>query len=190
MDKEMFLNLYKSIVRPHLEYATCVWSPQYKKDAITIENVQRRATRLLPCLKNKTYSERLKFLGLPSLEYRRERADMIQVYKILNDIDKVNKDKLFTMSHIGTRGHQFKIYKNRYRLNVRGNYFSNRVIDLWNELPENTVMAPTLNSFKSRLNKCWYGHPRKFDPWCYIPGERTRQRPTYPNTSTEAVEPD
>ena len=51
MDKEMFLNLYKSIVRPHLEYATCVWSPQYKKDAITIENVQRRATRLLPCLK-------------------------------------------------------------------------------------------------------------------------------------------
>ena len=191
MDKEMFLNLYKSIVRPHLEYATCVWSPQYKKDAITIENVQRRATRLLPCLKNKTYSERLKFLGLPSLEYRRERADMIQVYKILNDIDKVNKDKLFTMSHnIGTRGHQFKIYKNRYRLNVRGNYFSNRVIDLWNELPENTVMALTLNSFKSRLNKCWYGHPRKFDPWCYIPGERTRQRPTYPNTSTEAVEPD
>ena len=61
------------------------------------------------------------------------------VYKILNDIDMVNKDKLFTMSHnIGTRGHQFKIYKNRYRLNVRGNYFSKRVIDSWNELPENT----------------------------------------------------
>ena len=59
---------------------------------------------------------------------------MIQVYKILNNIEKVNKDKLFTMSHnIGTRGHQFKIYKNRYRLNVRGNYFSNRVIDLWND---------------------------------------------------------
>ena len=99
---------------------------------------------------------------------------------ILNVIDMVNQDKLFTMSHnIGTGGHQFKIYKNRYRLNVRGNYFSNRVIDLWNELPENTVMAPTLNNFKSRLNKCWYGHPRKFDPWCYIPGKRTRQQPTY-----------
>ena len=65
---------------------------------------------------------------------------MIQVYKILNDTDKVNKGNLFTMSHkIGTRGHQFKIYKNRYRLNVRGNDFSYRVFDLWNELPENTV---------------------------------------------------
>ena len=135
----MFLNLYKGIVKPpsRVRYICVVATIQ--KDAITIENVQRRATELLPCLKNKTCSERLKFLAFPSLEYRRERADMIRVYKILNDIDKVNKDKLFTMSHnIGTRGHRFKIYKNRYRLNVRGNYFSNRVINLWNELPENS----------------------------------------------------
>ena len=110
MDKDMFLNLFKSLVRPHLEYATSVWTPQFKKDMIAIENVQRRATRLLPCLtclKGKTYCERLKFLGLPTLEYRRERADMVQVYKILNEIDKVNKNKLFTMSQsTGTRRHQ------------------------------------------------------------------------------------
>ena len=88
----MFLNLFKSLVRPHLEYATIVWKPQFKKDMIAIENVQRKATRLLPCLKGKTYCERLKFLGLPTLEYRRERADMVQVYKIINEIDKVNRN--------------------------------------------------------------------------------------------------
>ena len=93
MDKEMFLNLYKSMVRPHIEYATQVWSPQYKKDKITLENVQRRATRLVKCIKHLSYSERLKALGLPTLEYRRERADMIQVYKILHDIDKADREK-------------------------------------------------------------------------------------------------
>ena len=59
MDKEMFLNLLKSLVRPYLEYATTIWSPIYKKDAIQIENVQRRATRLVTSLKHLSYSERL-----------------------------------------------------------------------------------------------------------------------------------
>ena len=190
MDKDMFLNLFKSLVRPHLKYASRVWSPQHKKDMIAIENVQRRATRMLPCLRGKTYPERLKILGLASLEYRRERADMVQVCKIMNDIDMVNKEKLFTMSqYTGTGSHSFKIYKKRFRLNIRGNYFSNRVVEQWNELPEHTVMAPTLNSFKSRLNKCWHGHPHKFNPWCYIPGERTRHWQRLSNTSTAVAEP-
>ena len=60
MDKDMCLNLFKAIDRPHVEYATRVWYPQYKKDMISIENVQRQATQLLPCLKGKTYPERLK----------------------------------------------------------------------------------------------------------------------------------
>ena len=94
MDKEMFLNLYKSMVRPHIEYATQVWSRQYKKDKITLENVQRRATGLVKWIKHLSYSERLKALGLPTLEYRRERADMIQVYKILHEIDKADREKL------------------------------------------------------------------------------------------------
>ena len=68
MDKEMFLNLYKSIVRPHLEYATQIWSPQYKKNKIMLENVQRRATRLVKCVQHLSYHERLRSLGLPSLE--------------------------------------------------------------------------------------------------------------------------
>ena len=120
MGREMFLNLYTSLVRPHVEYATSIWSPVYKKDIIQIENVQRRATRLVSNLKHLTYPERLKTLGLPTLECRRGRADMIQVYKILNNIDKVDKKSLFKMStYQATRGHSQKIYKQRYRLKIR-----------------------------------------------------------------------
>ena len=60
MNREMFLNLFKSLVRPYLEYATTTWSPIYKKDAIQTENVQRRATRLVTSLKHLSHSERLK----------------------------------------------------------------------------------------------------------------------------------
>ena len=102
MDKDMFLNIYKSVVRPHLEYASSVWSPMFKKDKILIENVQRRATRLVKCLKHFSYEDRLKTLGLPSLEYRRERSDMIQVYKIMHGIDKVDMDKFFTVNRYYT----------------------------------------------------------------------------------------
>ena len=73
IDEEIFLNLYKSIVRPHVEYATPIWSPLYKKDKIIIENIQRRATKLVDSCKNLSYPERLRKLGLPTLEYRRER---------------------------------------------------------------------------------------------------------------------
>ena len=171
IDKAMFLNLYKSLVRPHLEYATLVWSPMYKKDSITLENVQRRATRLVNSLSIRTYEDRLKILGHPTLEYRRLRADVIQVYKILNQIDQVDIDKSFNMSELSTRGNSLKIFKPRSRLKVRSSVLSNRVVDVWNSLPNSVVTAPSLNSFKSRLNKHWHGHELKFNASCYIPGE-------------------
>ena len=59
----MFMSLYKSIVKPHLEYASCKWAPVYKRDCIALENVQRRATKMVPCLRNLPYSERLKKIG-------------------------------------------------------------------------------------------------------------------------------
>ena len=188
MDKEMFLNLYKSMVRPHIEYATQVWSPQYKKDKITLENVQRRATRLVKSIKHLSYSERLKTLGLPTLEYRRERADMIQVYKILHDIDKADREKLFQMAaYTSTRGHPLKLFKKRCRLNLRKNYFSQRVIDQWNRLPTNLVTAPSLNAFKSRLNKFWKDHPFKFRAACYLTEDEARQGKQPRKASEEAT---
>ena len=88
MDKEMFLTLFKSIVRPHLEYDSNVWSVICKKETIQIENVQRRATKLVKKKLKKNihlnYTEHLKYMyiGLPSLQYRRLRADMVETFKI------------------------------------------------------------------------------------------------------------
>ena len=77
-----------------------------KKDKIQIESVQRRATRLVKCIKHISYEERLRALGLQSLEFSRERADMIQVYNIMHGIDEIDKDKFFTMHSYGaTHGH-------------------------------------------------------------------------------------
>lgn len=66
LDKEMFLCLYKSLVRTHLDYATTIWSPMFKKDAVVLENVQRRAARMVNSLSHFSYEDRLRKLGLPS----------------------------------------------------------------------------------------------------------------------------
>jgi hypothetical protein len=71
MDKNMFTTLYKSIVRPHLEYGSNIWSVMHKKEAIQTENVQRRATKLVNNIQHLSYSDRSRYLGLPSLQYRR-----------------------------------------------------------------------------------------------------------------------
>ena len=136
MDKEIFLHLFKSLIRPHLEHGLVIFSPTLKKDKIMLENVQRHATRLVKALQGKTYPECLKSLGLPSLQYRRLRNDIVQTYKIVRDIGIVDKDKMFTIvTDTRTRGHKYKLFKRRSRLNIRKNVFtlfSNRVVDTWN----------------------------------------------------------
>ena len=81
----MLITLYKSIVRPLLEYGTPVWSPFLMKDIRKIESIQRHATKLVPNISNSSYESRLLEFGLPTLEYRRDRYDMLQVYKVLHD---------------------------------------------------------------------------------------------------------
>ncbi|XP_069103772.1 uncharacterized protein [Argopecten irradians] len=82
LNKRSFCNLYKAMVRPHLEYASTVWTTNTKKDKITLEKVQRRATKLIKNIRNKSYPERLLDLGLPTLEYRRLRSDMVEVFLV------------------------------------------------------------------------------------------------------------
>ena len=96
MDKEMFSPLYKTLIRPHLEYATVVWSPFLKKDIFLIENVQRRATKLVKSIRNFSYEERMKRLGLPALRYRGARNDVSQVFKIMQRIDKLDVNTFFS----------------------------------------------------------------------------------------------
>ena len=73
LDEVMFRALFVALVRPHLEYGNQVWCPYKKKDVKIIETVQRRATKLVPTLKNLSYEERLRKLDLPTLAYRRSR---------------------------------------------------------------------------------------------------------------------
>ena len=160
MDKESFTPLYKTLVRTHLDYANSVWAPFKIKHIDLIENVQRRATKQLPGMKDMSYPERLKILKLPTLSYRRTRGDMIEVYKILNKIYdpevcgflKLLKDMAPRSSN---RGNSMKLYPQRCNSNTRKNSFTIRIVQTWNNLPENIVKAPTLNAFKNRLDRYW-----------------------------------
>ena len=92
---ELISKLYRSYVRPHLEYCCQFWSPISKQDADMLEKVQRRATKMIPSLRNLSYEERLKRLGMFSLRCRTLRGDIIEMFKMIHSIDKVNLGKVF-----------------------------------------------------------------------------------------------
>ena len=167
LSEDLFLQLYKSLVRPLLEYGHSVWQPYQKTLCAAVEDVQRRATKLLPSISNKSYPERLAALRLPSLEHRRARGDMIDLFKYVHCIYKVQNPMFELADYKSTRGHQLKIKKAYCRLQVRHNSFPQRAINTWNSLPEEVVTAPTLSAFKSRLDALWFDLPSKYGPTCY-----------------------
>ena len=112
MNKPMFLNIYTAQVRPLLEYCVQVWSPHKRTYIKLIEGVQRRATKLVPQLKDMGYDARLKALGLQRLVDRRVRGDMIETYKIMTGKDKLDKGRLFQRATLRLRTHPLKLYKN------------------------------------------------------------------------------
>ena len=156
MNIPTFRILYKSFVRPHLEYCVQVWSPNLRKDIDCLERIQKRATKLVPELRHSTYDERLRRLGLTTLERRRLRGDLIETYKILTGKESIDSGNFFTLNEglHNLRGHQYKLYKDRSHLNIRKFFFSQRVVDSWNKLPVHVVEAETVNCFKCRLDKC------------------------------------
>ena len=155
LDADMFLQLYKSLVRPHLEYANQVWAPRHAKHIITLENVQRRATKLVPGLADLEYEERLKRLRLPTLAYRRLRGDLIEVYKILSgkyDSD-VCEGLIDRREGERSTGHPLKIFKERPNKDIRKYGFPHRVVDIWNRRRMGGVVkAETVKDFEWRLD--------------------------------------
>ena len=155
-DAKTMTTLYKSMVRPHLEYGNAIWGPFYKGDIRIIEAIQRRATKLIPQLCDKPYEYRLRYLKLPSLAHRRRRGDMIQMYKIINRLVRIDSEKLFTPARSGViRGHAQKVFKHHAIKLTRSNSFSQRVVNDWNGLPNEVVSASSLNTFKNRLDNHW-----------------------------------
>ena len=156
-DKKVLIPLYKAMIRPILEYGNAVWNPFLRKHINMIDTIQRRFTKRISGFGDKTYEERLRLLGLPSLEFRRIRGNMIEVFKILNGIyDPCTTDTLLTLSADSkTRGHSLKLEKIFVNTRTYKNFFTNSVINHWNNLPADCVNASTVNSFKNKLDKVY-----------------------------------
>ena len=150
----VLISLYKSMVRPHLENCSVAWSPHYVKDKALLERVQHRLTRMFPELKELPYSQRLAKLHLWSLEERRNRADLIEIFKMIKGFTAVSWTHFFTRMKSGiTRGHNWKLMKKGVRSDLRLHSFSHRSVNRWNNLTQDEVDAPSVNAFKSHLEK-------------------------------------
>lgn len=150
----ILMALYKTLVRPHLEYCTAAWSPYYVRDKVLLERIQHRFTRMVPGLRHLEYADRLQRLGLWTLEERRNRSDLLEVFRMLRGLSTVPFHEFFELEVSGrTRGHTVKLVKHHCRLDVRQHFFSERVINRWNRLDQLTVESTTLNAFKRNLKR-------------------------------------
>jgi len=143
--REGILCLYSTLVRLHLESCVQLWSPQHRKDVDLLERVQR-----MECL---SYEDRVRELGLFRLEKRRFQEDLIVAFQYLQWIYKKDGNRLFISACCNrTRGNGFKLKEGRFRLDIGKTFFTMRVVKHWNGLPREVLDAPSLETFKVRLD--------------------------------------
>ena len=155
-DRNIFVNLYKRYVRVYLEYATPAWNPWQIGDIEMLEKVQRRFVKMISGLISTTYEDRLREIGLATLKARRVRADLLQVFKILKGIDRVNPDYWFTPesnTRPGTRSRsEYNVKVKFNNTEIGKNFFSTRAAIAWNALPEDLKSTRKISSFKKKLD--------------------------------------
>ena len=152
-NKDNIIPLYTSLVRPHLEYCVQAWAPHLKKDIDKLENVQKRALNVIPNLRHLSYEDKLRHLDLFSLRKRRLRGDLIETFKIMKGIDRIDPRNFFQEYQSRTRGHNKKLYKKCFRCDNRKYFFTQRVVEDWNKLPQEAVDSESISVFKKRLDK-------------------------------------
>ena len=164
IDSDTFGFVFKGLIRPHLEYAAPVWSPHTVRQIESLENVQRRATKLIPGFSKLSYPERLKKLKLPTLAYRRARGDMIQVFKMTSEegYDKTLPN-IFKTNVTHLRGHSKKLYIEGCNKNIRKYSFPHRVTKIWNSLPEEVINHNKIIHFEKALDRYWEHQEIKYE---------------------------
>ena len=165
--KNTLVPLYKTFVRSRMEYAVAVWSPWLERDVDALEKVQRRLIRALSDVRGETYEEKLRDAGLTSLRERRHRGDLIETFKTLKGIYRIDRSKWFrivdqegarqtrgsvTMEEGEPRQYKNLLYKPSASHDIRNNFFTLRVVRSWNELPEQVKEQNSVNAFKRALD--------------------------------------
>jgi len=151
--REVILPLCSALVRPHLESCIQLWSSQHRKDMDLLEWVQRRATKMIRGLEHLYYEDRLRELGLFSLEKGRLQGDLTVVFQYLKGAYRKDGENIFRRTCCDrTRSNGFKLRKGRFRLDTRKKFFTIRVVKHLKGFPRETVEAPSLETFKARLD--------------------------------------
>ena len=157
LDVKSTRTLYTAFIRPLIEFAGSIWSPSLKSDIHALEKIQHRATKLVPSISKKSYEERLKIFNLTTLEKRRIRGDLIQIFKIKLGLEKVDLINEFSYrSNINTRGNIYKYERELSKFDARHNFLLNRSANVWNTLPNEIVQTTNLNTFKNLLDNFNY----------------------------------
>ena len=165
--KSHFLPLYKTFVRPKLEFSVGAWCPWTETDIKVLEKVQERAVRMISDKNGTTYDERLESLGLSSLKERRRRGDAIETFKTLKGFNKIDGSKLFqisgpearatrrttSVSEVGEVRRGDSLYKASFNHDIRKNFFTVRAVDTWNALPDEVRDQKSTNGFKNAYDR-------------------------------------